>query len=112
VTTNTSSRKCWAWHVSPARSDSSPAQAHRLCSSVTTATQPSHEYVAVASELHVTQTHTTHHGLHAGDLEKITKKLDLAGALADLGRAARNLKQDLSAPDDGAPCFRTLDMES
>jgi len=46
-----------------------------------------------------------HHGLHAGDIEKITKKLDLAGALADLGRAARNLKQDLSAPDDGAPCF-------
>ena len=105
MTTNTSSRKCWAWHISSARSGSSPAQAHRVYSSVTTATRPSHEYVSVASEPHVTQTHTTHHGLHAGDIEKITKKLDPAGAPADLGRAARNLKQDLSAPDDGAPCF-------
>ena len=105
MTTNTSSRKCWAWHVSPARSDSSPAQAHRRCSSVTTATRPSHEYVAVASELHVAQTHTAHHGLHAGDIEKITRSSTLQGPLADLGRAARKVKQDLSAPDDGAPCF-------
>lgn len=85
MTTNTSSRKCWAWHVSPARSDSSPAQAHRLCSSVTTATRPSHEYVTVASELHVTQTHTTIMGCTQGTSRRSPRSSTLQGRWRTLG---------------------------
>jgi len=66
-------------------------QADRLWGSVTTAMPPSHEYVTAARELHVALTDATHDGLHARDINEITKNLDIGQALADLRYAARDL---------------------
>ena len=64
------------------------SQADRLWGSVTTAMPPSHEYVAAARELHLALTDATHDGLHARDINEITKNLDIGQALADLRYAA------------------------
>ena len=71
------------------------SQADRLWGSVTTAMPPSHEYVAAARELHLALTETTHDGLHARDINEITKNLDIGQALADLRYAAQDVA-DLS----------------
>ncbi len=66
-------------------------QADRLWGSVTTAMPPSHEYVTAARELHVALTEATHDGLHARDINVMTKSLDIGQALADLRYAANDV---------------------
>ena len=66
-------------------------QADRLWGSVTTAMPPSHEYVEAARELHAVLTDVTHDGLHARDINEITKNLDIGQALANLRYAAQDV---------------------
>ena len=66
-------------------------QADRLWGTVTTALRPSHEYVSAARQLHAVLTETTHDGLHARDINEITKNLDIGQALVDVRYAARDV---------------------
>jgi hypothetical protein len=70
-------------------------QADRLWGSVTTAMPPSHEYVTAARAQHLALTDTTHDGLHARDINEITKSLDIGQALADCRYTAQDVA-DLS----------------
>ena len=67
------------------------SQADRLWGTVTTALRPSHEYVSAARQLHAVLTETTHDGLHARDINEITKNLDIGQALVDVRYAARDV---------------------
>ena len=67
------------------------SQADRLWGTVTTALRPSHEYVSAARQLHAVLTETTHDGLHARDINEITKNLDIGHALVDVRYAARDV---------------------
>ena len=66
-------------------------QADRLWGTVTTALRQSHEYVSAARQLHAVLTETTHDGLHARDINEITKNLDIGQALVDVRYAARDV---------------------
>ena len=67
------------------------SQADRLWGTVTTALRPSHEYVSAARQLHAVLTETTHGGLHARDINEITKNLNIGQALVDVRYAARDV---------------------
>ncbi len=66
-------------------------KADRLWGSVTTAMQPSHEYVTAARELHAVLTGVTHDGLRPREIKEIAKALDFERALADLRYAVRDV---------------------
>ena len=66
-------------------------KADRLWGSVTTAMRPSHEYVTAARELHAVLTDMTHDGLHAREINEITKNLDIGQALVDVRSTARDV---------------------
>jgi len=67
------------------------SQADQFWGTVNTALRPSHEYVSAARQLHAVLTETTHDGLHARDINEITKNLDIGQALVDVRYAARDV---------------------